>query len=88
VNDPAAARTEIQATLDHEVDLVMSGVNLVASGAALSATIGGLRLLDVVLEIVRPRAGWVGVTLEPLLGPGETVTDVRVTRESVEAASP
>jgi len=87
MNDASAGRTDIEAAIDREVDLVMSAVNLVASGAAPSATIGGLRLLDVVLEIVRPRAGSVSVTLEPLWGPDETVTDVRVRRASAESSS-
>ena len=84
MNEPAAQAADLRSAIDREVELVMSAVNLVASGAAPSATVGGLRLVDAVLEIVSARAGVAGVTLEPLWGPDETVTDVRVRRESTQ----
>ena len=84
MNEPAAKAADLRSAIDREVELVMSAVNLVASGAAPSATVGGLRLADAVLEIVGSRARAAGVTLEPLWGPDETVTDVRVRRESTQ----
>ena len=86
MNEPAAQAADLRSAIDREVELVMSAVNLVASGAAPSATVGGLRLVDAVLEIVSARAGVAGVTLEPLWGPDEVVTDVRIRRASTEPA--
>ena len=86
MNEPAAQAADLRSAIDREVELVMSAVNLVASGAAPSATVGGLRLVDAVLEIVSARAGVAGVTLEPLWGPVEVVTDVRIRRESAQPA--
>ena len=86
MKEPAAQAADLRSAIDREVELVMSAVNLVASGAAPSATVGGLRLVDAVLEIVSARAGVAGVTLEPLWGPDEVVTDVRIRRESAQPA--
>jgi len=86
MNERAAQAADLRSAIDREVELVMSAVNLVASGAAPSATVGGLRLVDAVLEIVSARAGVAGVTLEPLWGPDEVVTDVRIRRESAQPA--
>ena len=86
MNEPAEQAADLRSAIDREVELVMSAVNLVASGAAPSATVGGLRLVDAVLEIVSARAGVAGVTLEPLWGPDEVVTDVRIRRESAQPA--
>ena len=87
MNDTKGDRTDVRSAIDREVELVTSAVNLVASGGALSATVGNLRLVDAVLEIVGPRARAAGVTLEPLWGPDETVTDIRVRRAPATAAA-
>ena len=80
MRDPESVTTDIQRSIDREVDLVMSAVSLVASGGATSTMVVGLRLTDAVIEIVRPRAVEVGVVLEPMWGPAEEATDVRVRR--------
>ena len=82
MNDTTADLAGIQSAIDREVELVTSAVDLVASGGASSAMVGGLRLADAVLEIVSPHARAVGVTLEPLWSADEAVTDVRVRRFS------
>ncbi len=80
MNDPESLTADIQRSIDREVDIVMSAVNLVASGGAPSTMVGGLRLADAVIEIVRPRAVELGVVLEPIWGPGEETAEVRVRR--------
>ncbi len=57
-----------------------SAVDLVASGAAISTTVVGLRLTDAVIAILQPRAAERGVILEPLWGSDEDTADVRVRR--------
>jgi hypothetical protein len=80
MNETPTDGPDLQSAIDREVEVVMSAINLVASGGAPAATVGNLRLLDAVLEIVGPRARAAAVTLEPLWGPDETVTDVRIRR--------
>ena len=80
MNDITAGDTGVQSAIDREVALVNSAVDLVASGGAPSAMVGGLRLADVVLEIVAPHARAVGVSLEPLWSADEALTDIRVRR--------
>jgi len=77
VNDP---RLELSATIDREAALVRSAIDMVAGGVAPSTTVAGLRLLEEVLPIVKPYAAGRGVTLEPLWGPEDRVSDVRVIR--------
>ena len=78
MNDITADGTGVQSAIDREVGLVTSAVDLVASGGATSAMVGGLRLADAVLEIVTPHARAVGVSLEPLWSADEALTDIRV----------
>lgn len=73
---------DVRRTIDREVDLLMSAVNLVASGGAPSTLVAGLRLTASVIEIVQPLAAQRGVVVEPLWGPDETTTAVRVRRET------
>jgi hypothetical protein len=80
VKDPESVTTDVHRSIDREVDLVMSAVNMVASGGAPSTMVVGLRLMDAVIEIVRPRANELGVVLEPMWGPAEETSDVRVRR--------
>lgn len=80
MKDPESVTADVQRSIDREVDLVMSAVDLVASGGATSTMVVGLRLTDAVIEIVRPRAVAKGVLLEPLWGPGEETADVIVRR--------
>jgi len=80
VNETGAGRTRVQSVIDREVELVTSAVDLVASGGAPSALVGGLRLAELVVEIVGPRAREPGVVLEPMWSADENATDVRVTR--------
>ncbi len=77
--DPSPTNA-IERTLDREVDLLMSAVNLVATRGAPAATVAGLRLGEAVIAIVRPRALEQGVVLEPLWNSdeGEGTCDVRV----------
>jgi hypothetical protein len=70
----------VQDALDREVALVSSAVDLVASGGATATTVAGLRLTDLVIEIVKPRADRAGVVIEPLWGGDESTSDVRVRR--------
>jgi len=81
VNSSESAGVEVRRTIDREVALVMSAVNLVASGGAPSTMVVGLRLTDAVIDIVRPNASDLGVVLEPLWGADETTADIRVYRE-------
>jgi hypothetical protein len=82
MKEPGAAALELQQSIDREVDLVSSAIDLVASGAARSSTVAGLRLTELVIQIVGPRALARGVVVEPLWGPDETSNDVRVRREA------
>lgn len=72
---------EVQRALDREVDLVMSAVNLVASGVAPSTIIAGLHLGEAVLAIVQPIADERDVILESMWGPDESGFDIRVRRD-------
>lgn len=80
MTDAESLTADIRRSIDREVDLVMSAVDLVASGGATSTMVVGLRLTDAVIEIVRPGAAQRGVVLEPMWGPGEETMDVRVRR--------
>lgn len=79
-----AAVTEVERTLDRDVELVMSAVNLVATGGAPSATVAGLRLAEAAMAIVRPRAVERGLIMEALRGPDAWTCDVRVRRPPTE----
>jgi hypothetical protein len=74
---------DLRAAIDHEVDLVNSAVDLVASGGARSTIVAGLRLSEPVVAIVRPRAAERGIDIELLWGSGETTADVRIRRIDV-----
>lgn len=78
------ATDEIERTLDREVDLLMSAVNLVASRGAPSATVGGLRLAEAAMDVVRPGAIEQGVVMEALWGSDEGTCDVRVRLPSTD----
>lgn len=80
MDDQGASTLDVQHALDREVELVTSAIDLVASGGAPSTMVIGLRLEDQVLEIVGPLAVRRGVIVEPLWGPDETTTGVRVRR--------
>jgi hypothetical protein len=80
MNDIGTPAHQVKDTLDREVGLVQTSIDLVASGGAVSTTVAGLRLADLVLEIVGPGALSRGVLVEPLWSADETVTDVRVHR--------
>jgi hypothetical protein len=80
MNDVTADRMHVQSAIDREVELVTSAIDLVATGGAPSAMVGGLRLATAVLEIVTTHAREAGVTLEPLWSADETLTDIRVRR--------
>ncbi len=56
MSDMGRSRLEVQHALDREVELVSSAIDLVASHGAPSATVAGLRLADLVIEIVGPGA--------------------------------
>lgn len=75
IEEPGA---DVRRAIDREVALLQSAVDLVSSGVARSTTVVGLRVLEAAVEIVGPRARERGVAIEPLWGPGEQVTDVRV----------
>jgi hypothetical protein len=83
VKDPESGSVHVRQAIDREVDLVLSAVNLVATGGAPSTMVVGLRLTDVVVEIVRPIASDRGVVVEPLWSADEDTADVRVYRVSV-----
>jgi len=84
MNDTTADATGVQSAIDREVELVTSAIDLVASGGAPSAMVGGLRLATAVLEIVAPHARAKGVRLEPLWSADETLTDIRIRRGPTE----
>jgi diphthamide synthase (EF-2-diphthine--ammonia ligase) len=71
---------EIKATIDREAELLASAVRLVASGGARRTTVGGLRLSEAAIAIVRPMAADLGVELEPLWRTDEQGLDVLVRR--------
>ena len=81
MNDPETESATVRRAIDREVELVLSAVNLVASGAAPSTMVVGLRLTDAVVDIVRPIAGDRGVVVEALWSADEETADVRVYRE-------
>jgi hypothetical protein len=81
MTDPnSSATVEVQRTIDRETALLMSAVDLVAAGAALSTTVAGLRLGEAVIAIVGPIAVARGLILEPLWNADESGLDVRVRR--------
>lgn len=69
---------QVKATIDREAELLASAVRLVASGGAHRTTVGGLRLTEAVIAIVRPLATDLGVELEPLWRTDEEGMDVLV----------
>ncbi len=71
---------QVKATIDREVELLASAVRLVASGGARRTTVGGLRLSEAAIAIVRPMAADMGVELEPLWRTDEEGLDVLVRR--------
>jgi hypothetical protein len=81
MNDTEPGAVDVRRTIDREVELVLSAVNLVASGASPSTMVVGLRLTDAVIDIVRPIATERGVVLEPLWGSDEATADIRVRRQ-------
>jgi hypothetical protein len=81
VQDKDYRSADVRRAIDREVELVLSAVNLVASGGAPSAMVVGLRLTDAVVEIVRPIATDRGVVVQPLWSADEDTADVRVSRE-------
>ncbi len=76
--------SEIQRTIDREVELLTGAIYLVASGGAPSATVAGLRLGEAAMAVVTPLAADRGLILEPLWGADEGGVDVRV-RRAVDA---
>ena len=80
MNGTESAGFDVRRTIDREVELVTSAINLVATGGAPSVMVVGLRLTDAVVEILRPMAEQRGVVLEPLWGSDEDTADVRVRR--------
>jgi hypothetical protein len=74
------ARDDIQGTLDREADLLAGAIRLVASGSAPRATVGGLRLAEEAMALVRPLADGSDVVLEPIWRADETGHDVLVRR--------
>jgi hypothetical protein len=83
VPDPGEAALHVQRAIDLEVDLVTSAIELVASGGAPTTVVAGMRMTDVVVQILQPLAVQRGVILETLWGPDETSNDVRVRRRDV-----
>ena len=79
-----AATAEVERTLDREIELLMSAVNLVASGGAPSTTVAGLRLAEAAMAVTKPRAVERGLVMEALWGPDEGTCDVRVRRPPTE----
>ena len=77
--DPSA---DVAQRIDREADLLASAVRLVASGAAARTTVAGLGLSAAAIDLVRPLAGSLGVVIEPIFGPDEATTDVRVRRRN------
>lgn len=79
MDDKGAALTEeVQRTIDREVDLLTGAIYLVASGAARSTTIGGLKLGEAAMAVVTPLAADRGLILEPLWSGDDAGVDVRV----------
>jgi hypothetical protein len=74
---------DVPEAIDRETSLVRSAIEMVATGVAPSTTVAGLKVLEAVLEIVGPDAARRGVALQPLWGPEDRVSDVRVTRRVV-----
>lgn len=72
--------SDVQRTIDREVDLIAGAIDLVASGSATATTVAGLRLAEAAIAIVRPHADARGVIVEALWGADEGTTDVRVRR--------
>ncbi len=83
MKDPESESAHVRQAIDREVELVLSAVNLVATGGAPSTMVAGLRLTDAVVEIVRPIATDRGVIVEPLWSADEDTADVRVYRAVV-----
>ena len=81
MKDPESEAVHVRRAIDREVELVLSAVNLVATGGAPSTMVVGLRLTDAVVEIVRPIATDRGVVVEPLWSADEDTADVRVFRQ-------
>lgn len=79
---------QVKATIDRETDLLASAVRLVASGAARRTTVGGLRLSEAAIAVVRPLAAELGVELEPLWRTDEEGVDVLVRRAGTAATPP
>jgi hypothetical protein len=73
---------EVERTLDREIELLMSAINLVASGGAPAATVAGLRLAEAAMAVVAPAATDRGVIIDMLWGPDEHACDVRIRRGS------
>lgn len=69
---------EVKATIDREAELLGSAVRLVASGGARRTTVGGLRLSEAAIAIVRPMAIELGIELQPLWRTDEEGMDVLV----------
>jgi hypothetical protein len=80
MNEISTPAHEVEDALDREVRLVQDSIELVASGGAISTTVAGLRLADLVVEIVAGRAAQRDVLVEPLWGADETTTDVCIRR--------
>lgn len=74
---------QVKATIDREAELLASAVRLVASGSARRTTVGGLRLSEAAIAIVRPMAAEMGIELEPLWRTDEEGLDVLVRRATV-----
>ncbi len=77
---------QVKATIDREAELLESAVRLVASGGARRTTVGGMRLSEAAIAIVRPLAVELGVVLEPLWRADEEGIDVLVRRADATAA--
>jgi len=80
MNETGPGAAHVRGTIDREVEILLSAVNLVASGGAPSTMVVGLRLTDAVIDIVRPLASERGVVLELLWSTDEAGADVRVRR--------
>jgi hypothetical protein len=76
----ATVTAEVQRTIDREAELLASAIYLVASGAARSTTVAGLKLGEAAMAVVLPLAADRGLILEPLWGGDDAGVDVRVTR--------
>jgi hypothetical protein len=83
-DNTAAVAEEVQRTIDREVDLLTGAIYLVASGAARSTTVAGLKLGEAAMAVVSPLAADRGLILEPLWGGDDGGFDVRVTRASAD----